>query len=51
MCVVGRDAGLGVWAADVDTRRLAVGAHVSFVVEGVNGEQVVEIASAIPTIA
>ena len=37
------DAGLGVWLADLDTRRLAPGAHVRFAVEGQAGEQTVEV--------
>jgi glucoamylase len=35
------DAGLGVWSTDLDTRRLAAGAHVRFVAEGEAGEQTV----------
>ncbi|MDB4883986.1 MAG: Glucan 1,4-alpha-glucosidase [Gemmatimonadetes bacterium] len=36
-----RDAGLGVWVADLDTRTLLAGARLSFTVEGVTGEQAV----------
>jgi glucoamylase len=40
-----RDAGLGVWVADLDTRRLPAGAHVRFVVEGEAGEHLVEVSA------
>jgi glucoamylase len=38
-----RDAGLGVWVADLDTAGLSSGACVRFTVDGVEGEQMVGI--------
>ena len=36
-----RDAGLGVWVADLETRALGVGTTVRFVAEGIGGEHAV----------